>query len=299
MKKTCVICKKDFETSNYNKKSCSPECKSQHIKLYYKKRNKCKPLENRTCELCGIKYNATSGVQKYCSSKCGIYRKILHYKLDKPKEYKIMMFKKELTEYFLKKYCELGDYIMRYDFFYSCYISFLKKYTISIRRNDLTRYLKEYTNIKTNSNTRASQRKLFGVRFNEKGMKWFGVENISNLALDKEITSLEACIEISCKQGRHEIITLYNSLETIIQDKIDLERLLINYKQIETFLYQRNQSHRTNIKMSVALYLTTGFTQEKCAKMCGSTANSLRVLFSQLPVGNNKYKNRNIYPEVD
>lgn len=70
MIKKCEICGKEFETTNFNKKYCSPECAKQGLKIRDARRRGADIIKD--CPICGERFEIgkNGALTKYCSQGC-------------------------------------------------------------------------------------------------------------------------------------------------------------------------------------------------------------------------------------
>ena len=72
--RVCAECNKEFilkERDRNDTKFCSNRCRDRyHIRKRSTKGDNFERLENRTCKMCGEKYNAKAGSQIFCSKEC-------------------------------------------------------------------------------------------------------------------------------------------------------------------------------------------------------------------------------------
>ena len=96
MKKICVICGKEFITTNKQKKSCSHVCQDelsrQTTRKWYeahKRGNAKQDLPKRRCLYCGELYHPNRSDQLYCSRECRQKDYSKQRKWDRPKKKRI------------------------------------------------------------------------------------------------------------------------------------------------------------------------------------------------------------------
>jgi hypothetical protein len=79
----CIDCNTTFTTTSRHGSARTSRCRAClkiHTRQLDRERNPAKtlalgPMEGRTCDVCGTKFNATNGQQKACSIKCGKSRR--------------------------------------------------------------------------------------------------------------------------------------------------------------------------------------------------------------------------------
>lgn len=227
---------------------------------------------------------------KECSNENAV--KYSHSKKAKKRipRYRNAEINKTIITYFLKKYCEYGKYMMRYEFLYRCATHFCLFFNEhSFTRSSFTHFLKQNTRISFHTHgvgksIRRSQKKILGIRLNSKGIKRFGVENKANLVLatknidNKELSHKEACLLVSCHPGQEKFRAIYEGLDDHLKTEIDYDKTMDFYKKIETYLFKKNIYRATKIKIAVAIKLGSTLSQKASANITGTTYISLRNL---------------------
>ena len=269
--KTCPQCLKTFTTEiPYKQVYCNHECQ---IKFNANKIRR-NIIHQKTCPKC-LRSFRTKYSHKIKCNACSPKTK--------------NDFSKTCIDYFIKKYCEKGEYFISSTHFWKSFNIFSKKYHISYDINRTTSgrtyftiYLNNKHNIKNvDSSTRGQKRRktLSGIRFNKKGITKFGITNIANIPIDRiNITHKQVCIITSCNVGYNELIKTYNSFDSYSQQLIDLEKAQSIYKEIEKRMFALNITRKKSVKIALALYLASSYGQDTICNMIGTTPTSMHAL---------------------
>ncbi len=257
----CKICEKPFEPKNHRHVYCSDTCskvvKNLRRREYYQKHKK----------------NELDWSREYYQKNKKKYKEYYQRSKKKRSENKkkkynhISYFKDSLVEYFIEHYCEKGYYVIQKDFLYSCFQSFVRRFKIRMGKHVFCKYIYQ------KGVERSPVPIAAGLRLNQRGVKKFGIHNISNLEVDTPLTFGAACVLVSCTPGQRDIIALFSSLDEATKTKVAIEKTLRIYRKIETFLFKINKIRASKVKMALAFYLANrknGMTQKRCVELTGS-----------------------------
>ncbi len=282
--KTCPQCLKTFTTEiPYKQVYCTHECQ---IKFNANKIRR-NIIHQKTCLKCLRSFKTKYTHRKRCI-QCS------------PKTKNILQ--KAYIDQFIKKYCEIGDYYIDGDFFYKILNVFRKKHNIifdinnhMLGRTILYGYLKFKYNINraNRAHGKNTRKVLKGIKFNKKGVKKFGIQNIANLQPKMKINShKDACIETSCYVGQDELLRLYNNLDKETKFKINIEEAKDVYKEIEIRMFKLNIYRKKIVKIVLTFYLSSSLTQEEICNISSLKISSvtLRTLKNLINIEKSKLK---------
>ena len=138
----------------------------------------------------------------------------------------------------------------------------------------LTRFLVKY-GVSTVGKS-LNRRKYIGITLNSKGLKLLNNidsnRKLNRMKLRKQqnLTKSNICKYISCNpcvQELERVVIAYNNQVTLESDRIDFLRSKKILKNIEMLLFKINIFRKSQVKIGLAIYLTSDYTREFISKV--------------------------------